>query len=241
MCWHVHALQQESLSCLSGDYFQHWTLCTGESLLQQCNDWHAPAQLMKEYLARGCHVGNYFCPAMSSSIWRLWLNSQYLLARSIHGWLHFWKWDLIIGKTEKITSRIFHYCIPNGLHYLIIWCIWCSRGCLPFIDSSFDSEWLHRLRSDVICPASWWNRESRMLKAAFYHAPILPALFLSPLYTHCTHTVQIPTPIFTVWTCTDCGHQSIWDNGDCQYNASHLERERQKRADILPLLVDVEK
>lgn len=34
--------------------------------------------------------------------------------------------------------------------------------------------------------------------------------------------------IFTVWTCTDCGQQSIWDNGDCQFNVSRLERWRER-------------
>ncbi len=65
------------------------------------------------------------------------------------------------------------------------------------------------------------------------------SLFLSPLYTF----AHIPTPIFTVWTCTDCGQQSIWDNGDCQCNVSHLERERKaaKRKDTFSLVVGVEK
>lgn len=54
-----------------------------------------------------------------------------------------------------------------------------------------------------------------------------------------------PPPIFTVWTCTDCGQQSIWDNGDCQCNVWHLEREREritaKRKDTFSPVVGVEK
>lgn len=56
---------------------------------------------------------------------------------------------------------------------------------------------------------------------------------------------HIPTPIFTVWTCTDCGQQSIWDNGDCQCNVSHLEseggRKGTKRKGTFSLVVGVEK
>ena len=70
------------------------------------------------------------------------------------------------------------------------------------------------------------HRESR--SSACYVPPLYSfsifSLFLSPLYTF----AHIPTPIFTVWTCTDCGQQSIWDNGDCQCNVSHLERPRER-------------
>lgn len=71
-----------------------------------------------------------------------------------------------------------------------------------------------------------------------------PVCYVLFFYPRCT-LAHIPTPIFTVWTCTDCGQQSIWDNGDCQCNVSHLERARERKAanrkDAFSLVVGVEK
>lgn len=47
-----------------------------------------------------------------------------------------------------------------------------------------------------------------------------------PSWTLCTH----PHPqIFTVWTRTDCGQRSIWDNIDCQCNVLEEEEGRTKK------------
>lgn len=63
-----------------------------------------------------------------------------------------------------------------------------------------------------LCEMTHFNTEALCVMGCLLYTPF-PLL---SFYPNCTLLHTSPTPIFTVWTCTDCGQQSMWDNGDCQ-------------------------